>query len=254
MYRRVYDVLKAAKAGTEDETNGRHVIAPWAIDFLRTRPDAHMLDVGAGYGADLLAVRSAVPQARLSAVEGFPNAVAHLKANGVAVTSINLERDPLPFADGTFDLVSCNQVFEHLKDIFWLLSEIGRVTKDDGRIILGVPNLGALHNRVALMLGKQPPAIHVVGPHVRGFTNAGFRSLLEDDGFFAVEKIAGGNFYPFPPGVSRPLSRVMPGLAVSSFFFIRKARTDAPYVSILSGPRGAELADTPYYKGHEVAG
>lgn len=249
MYRQIYNMLKSAKDGTEDETNGRHVIAPWAIDFLRSRPGSSMLDVGAGRGRDLLAVREAVPDAKLHAVEGYPDSVAHLINNGVEVVDLNLERDPLPFPDKSMDLVICNQVFEHLKDIFWLLSEIGRVTKDDGRIILGVPNLGALHNRVALLLGKQPPAIHVVGPHVRGFTNDGFKSMLQESGFFVVEKTAGGNFYPFPPGASRPLSKILPGLAVSSFFFVRKGRTDEPYINFLSGPAGAQLIDTPYYKG-----
>lgn len=209
---------------------------------------ASILDVGAGYGKDLLALKKILPGASMAAVEGYPAAVAFLRESGVEVTSINLERDPLPFKDKSFDIVMCNQVIEHVKELFWLVSELSRVCKVDGYLVIGIPNLGSLHNRIALLLGKQPPAIHVFGPHVRGFTNAGLRDFLQAGKVLRVDNVLGGNFYPFEPALSRMLARWFPGLAVSSFFAIKKI-SDISFLEVLDSPRGAELMDTPYFRG-----
>lgn len=54
--------------------------------------------------------------------------VEHAQANG------------LPFADGTFDRVISIDVHEHLEDPVMFTSELGRVTKPNGQIIITVPN------------------------------------------------------------------------------------------------------------------
>jgi SAM-dependent methyltransferase len=105
----------------------------------------------------------------LFAVESFPISIEALRRLGVIITSIDIEHDVLPFDDDFFDVVICNQVLEHTKEIFWVISEIACVMKRGGTLILGVPNLGSLHNRIALLVGHQPPAIAVFGAHVRGF-------------------------------------------------------------------------------------
>jgi 2-polyprenyl-3-methyl-5-hydroxy-6-metoxy-1,4-benzoquinol methylase len=113
--------------------------------------------VGAGYGADLskasglLRTRGISPE--LCAVEAFPQAASHLRSIGIKVTSTNIERDTLPYDDEYFDIVVCNQVLEHTKELFWVVSELTRVLKVQGKLILGVPNLGSLHNRLALLAG-----------------------------------------------------------------------------------------------------
>lgn len=249
MYSAVYEQLKKLKNGTEDETNGRHIVLPWAIDFCRRLPTPRVLDVGAGRGADLIAIRDSVPSAELSAIESFPVSVELLKRQGVEVSSINLERDRFPFPDGAFNVVICNQVLEHLKEIFWALSEISRVAADDGLIILGVPNLGSAHNRTALLFGKQPPAIHVVGPHVRGFTIDGFRSFVEAGGALKIEAVAGANFYPLPKQAARFMSKTLPGLSVSAFFRVRKVKGARNYIDVLQSGQSKALADTPYFTG-----
>lgn len=45
----------------------------------------------------------------------------------------------IPFLDNCFDLVVCSQVLEHIKDDSKVLSEIHRVMKKNGRLILSVP-------------------------------------------------------------------------------------------------------------------
>ncbi len=44
-----------------------------------------------------------------------------------------------PIAPGSFDVVVCNQVLEHVFEPDAFIREIGRVLKDDGRLLLTVP-------------------------------------------------------------------------------------------------------------------
>jgi SAM-dependent methyltransferase len=45
----------------------------------------------------------------------------------------------MPYADGTFDLILCNHVLEHIPDDRQAMRELRRVLKDDGLAVLQVP-------------------------------------------------------------------------------------------------------------------
>jgi len=49
--------------------------------------------------------------------------------------------EKLPFPDATFDLVTCNMVFEHLATPAEAFAEMARVLKPGGKVILHTPNL-----------------------------------------------------------------------------------------------------------------
>ena len=208
--------------------------------------------MGAGRGADLekiaLDLERTGKRPELFAIKSFPLSVAALRDLGVSVTSIDIEHAQLPFNAHFFDVIICNQVLEHTKEIFWVISEIARVLKIGGTLILGVPNLGSLHNRLALLAGYQPPAIAVFGPHVRGFTVPDLKMFLETRDILKVKKVSGGNFYPFPPKISRLLARLLPSLAVSSFYIVER-QGGGNFLSIFDTEQALGLVDTPYFRG-----
>ena len=120
--------------------------------------------------------------------------------------------------------------------------------KKGGIAIIGCPNLGSWHNRVALLFGGQPPCMKLLGPHVRGITKPAFRQFIERGGYFTLVNWRGSNLYPFPTALNKALSPLMPGLCASIHFVIR--RTDKPgrFIDVLdSGVPG--IADTPYFRG-----
>ena len=53
--------------------------------------------------------------------------------------------DMAPVSDASYDTVLCSEVLEHLRDPAAALSEINRVLKPGGKLILSVPFLGRLH-------------------------------------------------------------------------------------------------------------
>jgi SAM-dependent methyltransferase len=61
----------------------------------------------------------------------------------------------LPFADSTFDLVTCNMVMEHLDQPERAVAEISRVLAPGGAVVINTPNLwnyGVMANAVASKL------------------------------------------------------------------------------------------------------
>ena len=186
----------------------------------------NILDLGAGTGIDLDAAKRIHPEATLYALEAYPPYQEILKSKGVSVFSANIERDVFPFEDGSFDVIICNQILEHCKEIWWILHEISRVLKRGGTLIVGVPNLASLHNRILLSIGRQPTAIQNNSAHVRGYTKPDFIKFLQTgfrDGY-ALKDSGGSNFYPFPPVIANVLASLFPSMAWGMFLMLQKNR------------------------------
>ena len=65
-----------------------------------------------------------------------------LRAESVTVKKVDFEVEPLPFADDAVDVVVFNEVFEHLRiDPIFTFSEVRRVLKPQGTLLLSTPNL-----------------------------------------------------------------------------------------------------------------
>lgn len=204
---------------------GRHVLS----DLLATLGKINnfsVLDIGAGKGDDLLICSKKMEGCSLYALEAYQPNVEILASLGVKTASVDLEMAEFPYSDSTFDLVIANQILEHCKEVFWIFHQVGRTLKVGGCFYIGVPNLASLHNRLLLLLGRQPTCIHTHGPHVRAFTKDGLLDFVDKcaPGLFSVEFFRGSNFYPFPPVIAKLLSKIFPNGSVSIFVVLRKNR------------------------------
>lgn len=111
---------------------------------------------------------------------------------------IDLEIDDIPYEGSTFDLVICNQVLEHLKNYKKVVDDLIRVTKKRGYIVIGIPNLAHLINRIYLLFGIQPMCIHLDGSHVRSFTHKSFFRMLASLQTVKLIACTGSTMYPLP--------------------------------------------------------
>ena len=68
----------------------------------------------------------------------------------------SVDGQKLPFADASFNFVSCNHVLEHIFETEKFLREICRVTQPDGLVVISVPNTAAWMNRIAFLFSGQP--------------------------------------------------------------------------------------------------
>jgi SAM-dependent methyltransferase len=100
-----------------------------------------VLDVGAGQGEAKRFMDAVAPATEWTAVEIDPKRVEVCRRLGYThvVSEVDLEKEPLPFADGTFDIVVGSHVLEHLENADAALKDWMRVVKPGGALILGVP-------------------------------------------------------------------------------------------------------------------
>ncbi len=66
----------------------------------------------------------------------------------IHVDVADLNSEPLPYADASFDLVTCTEVIEHLDHFRFALREIFRVLRPGGVCVLSTPNVLNLRSRL----------------------------------------------------------------------------------------------------------
>ena len=146
-----------------------------------------MLDLGSRRCEMLDFIAAEMPGIdRFAAVDISEESLDDCRKKGYETAKVDLESEPLPFEDGVFDCVLATEVIEHLARHSLLLSEIHRVLKPDGRLIITVPNVARLKNRVKMLFGYDPhriypPSEHDV--HIREFTGDSIAKLLGFSGF-----------------------------------------------------------------------
>ncbi|QQG52622.1 MAG: class I SAM-dependent methyltransferase [Candidatus Falkowbacteria bacterium] len=203
---------------------GREIIGNFIKKYAPPSGRINILDIGCGDGTDLLNSKKFINDNATMEMYGLEideKNAAIAQANGIKTAVANIESDDFPFPDNFFDIIVMNQVLEHTKEIFFIASEINRILKTDGLLIIGIPNLASFHNRILLLFGRQPTSIRTLGPHVRGFTKNDLVKFFNQNKF-SLLKFAGANFYPFPKAIAILLSKLFPEAAVSNFFLFKK--------------------------------
>lgn len=84
-----------------------------------------------------------------------------LEFSGVAIDvtaySVDLEYDTIPVDDETYDIVICCEVLEHMEiDPMFMLSEVNRVTKTGGSLLLTTPNILSSRGITKMLRGDAP--------------------------------------------------------------------------------------------------
>lgn len=184
-----------------------------------------LLDVGCGDGIKTMhyARELGVYEGKVYGIEQQYHYV-ELASEYVKVMQIDLERDLFPLGDEEIDVVICNQVLEHLKNIFTPMKEMARVVKTGGYLLIGIPNLAAIQNRVLLLFGRQPMCNAIVSPHVRCFTTKGLMEFLKSNPNFDLVEVTGATLYPFPYPIVKYGARYFPGLSSYAFFLLKKVK------------------------------
>jgi ubiquinone/menaquinone biosynthesis C-methylase UbiE len=155
--------------------------------LARVSPGALVVDLGCGAGEFASALREAgahpigvdvAREALRRAAERDPALALRLWAPG----------ERLPLDDASADVAWAGEVLEHVVDLAAWLSEVRRVLRPGGELLFSTPHHGP-GVLLGLALSRRRFAEHFEprGDHVRFFSPATLRELLEDLGFDVAE-------------------------------------------------------------------
>lgn len=75
----------------------------------------------------------------------------------VKAFSVDLEKEYLSVPDGEYDIVVCGEVLEHMEiDPMFMLSEVNRVLREGGRLLLTTPNVVSSRGITKMLSGYEP--------------------------------------------------------------------------------------------------
>jgi SAM-dependent methyltransferase len=150
-------------------------------------PEDRILDLGSGAG-DLTAELDRAGTRALG-VEVAEAAVrrAHARHPGLEFRLAPID-GALPLADGEVDVVWSSEVIEHVADTARWLSEIRRVLRPGGRLLLTTPS----HGRLRLAVGGLERYSEPLGDHLHLYTARSLRTVLAEFDFQAVQVRAAG--------------------------------------------------------------
>lgn len=188
--RRFYDEIWQAKGKFKDVASegSRLEVASQLIGKCE-----RLLDIGCGEG--LLATLTKGRYEEFFGVDISKVALEIAKSRGVRTFCVNIDAEPLPFPDDSFDCVVSLDVIEHVFDPLHLLSESKRVLVTGGNLIISTPNIRHwTHLRQLVVRGRFPKTSSDTqgfdGGHLHYFTYADVMELLRICGFTRLEKHA----------------------------------------------------------------
>ena len=146
--------------------HSRTVLADGYAARLKAR---RVMDLGCGAGDSVDLFRSVDPEVSWVGVdiEDSPEVSGRTRVDAEFLT---FDGRRLPFDDGSFELVYCKQVLEHVEHPRELLAEVARVLAPGGHLAGSTSQLEAFHSRSTL-----------------NWTPYGFTRLAEDAGLEVVE-------------------------------------------------------------------
>lgn len=163
----------------------RRILEAFVADICRRVTDrrARILDVGCGTGANLIMLSK---HGDAEGVDVSEDALAFCRERGLDKVRLGAGEE-LPYEDGTFDLVTAFDVVEHMDDDLAGLSEMHRVLRPGGRVLLFVPTF-------MFLWGLQDDVSH----HRRRYRLSQLRRVLEQAGF-EIERTTYANITFFLP-------------------------------------------------------
>jgi methionine biosynthesis protein MetW len=149
-----------------------------------------MLDVGCGFGTVSGNLQNILDMKPFG-LDCDSSLLEEANKKGIKTAQIDLETDKFPFENEKFDIALFVEVIEHLAKPEHCLSEIARVLKHGGELILTTPNLTSLQSRIQILRGNDPLGISVndraYDRHIRLYARNSLINLLSI--WFSVTKV-----------------------------------------------------------------
>lgn len=119
------------------------------------KTDPRILDLGCGDGFMTAEIENTWPNARVCGLDySLPSIQAAVRRCRRVEFAVADACAP-PYLDGVFDLVVCNNIWEHVPDPLALLRAISRVLRPRGVVVITTPNRYRLTNLLRALFGRR---------------------------------------------------------------------------------------------------
>jgi ubiquinone/menaquinone biosynthesis C-methylase UbiE len=108
----------------------------YALFFSKIRNSQEILDIGTGNGILIRMLRKKFPKNNYTGID-MHRGIRNLEIPDTKLLVADVRK--LPFKSNTFDRIFCLDVLEHIKELDKAISEIKRVMKDDGILVVSMP-------------------------------------------------------------------------------------------------------------------
>jgi len=154
MFLRIMFKLKTSLINNE---NKNRLINLDLLDTYVNQNDFTLLDSGCGKGANLEDIILKYPDARIIGVDNFKLDIDYAKKRFLnKVDFLYCDCLDMKIKSKSVDIVLSNQVIEHILDYEKYLSEIKRILKRNGLLILSTPNFHNPKNTLLKLFSQKP--------------------------------------------------------------------------------------------------
>lgn len=181
----------------------------------------HCLDIGPGTGRWLQFLKKS-GASYLGAIDISQESLDRCNILCNKTQKADVESEIFNFEADYFDIVISFMILEHLRDPENYISEIARVTKDNGIILMTIPNIVSFMSRIRVFFGIMPAAITSDKTHVKFYTEKELIKLFKP---FNLKPIMIPTSFSINPFNSRklrvPSSRIIKSLDDHLLFVVQ---------------------------------
>lgn len=189
------------------------------LSQLTADKHANYLDLGCDDGKRTLVFAKKIGTKHINGIELIRSHALKAQKRHINVFIGDLDKK-WPVKSNSFDVITANQVIEHVADVDRFVSEIFRVLKKGGYAVVSTENGSSWHNIFASTLGWQtfslasvstkqwsvgnPLSLHLNEENPYGWTHktifnySGLKEMFEIYGF-TVESCLGAGYHPLSP-------------------------------------------------------
>lgn len=194
------------------------------LDFLEKNEDVKFLDLGCDEGTWTINLAKKIGTRNVYGIDIIDEKLKIANLKGIKITKGSLNKK-FPYNDNYFDVIHGNQIIEHIENLDNFVSEIYRILKPGGYVIISTENASSWHNIFASIMGYQifsltnisskalgignPFAVHkgsvaefASWTHKTVFNIKGLIDFFKLHGFNKID-VNGAGYYPLPAVVGK---------------------------------------------------
>jgi 2-polyprenyl-3-methyl-5-hydroxy-6-metoxy-1,4-benzoquinol methylase len=151
------------------------------LELVAADPPGRVLEIGAGDGATLAALKRSGKASEVVGVELVPLPTGRQESGVIDRFVIaDIEMQSLDFLPESFDVVICGDVLEHLRDPWQVLAYVARFLRRGGQFIISLPNIRYWRALGRILLGdfRYAPSGVLDRTHLRFFCRKNMLDLV----------------------------------------------------------------------------